>query len=145
MKAKLKACFIIVVSVCAGIYLFYTGGIDVLNSIRMLSDGLRTQGVVTEVRRQHSGGDTTRYYAVIEYKGHDGYTYQFKTRRPYGYFFSPKKGQTIGVQYLKFNPKVSVVDTLWQKFIGPGMSLAVGLLFLWLARIEFKGLSNKDA
>ena len=77
MKDKLKACLIIVASVCAGIYLLYTSGIDIFNGVRMMSKGLRTTGIVKEVQRQHSGGDSARFYAIIEYKGQDGYTYRF--------------------------------------------------------------------
>jgi len=111
----------------------------------MMSEGVRTTGIVKEVQRQHSGGDSARFYAVIEYKGQDEYNYQFKNRRPYGYFFSPEKGESIEVLYLKSNPKVSVVDTLWQKYLGPLLSLGVGLLSLWFAGVEFKGLSKKNA
>jgi hypothetical protein len=145
MKARLKSCFVITASICASVYLLYTGGIDIFNSIRMLSDGVRTEGVVKEVNKKRSGGDSARFYAVIEYKGQDGYTYQFKNRRPYGYFFSPKKGESVEVLYLNPDPKVSVIDSFWQKFIGPLLSFAVGLLFLWFAAVEFKGLSKQDA
>ena len=145
MKDKLKACLIIVASVCAGIYLLYTGGIDIFNSVRMMSEGVRTTGIVKEVQRQHSGGDSARFYAIIEYKGQDGYTYRFKNRRPYGYLFSPKKGESIEILYLKSDPKVSVIDSFWQKYLGPLLSLGVGLLFLWFARVEFKGLPKNDA
>jgi len=77
MKDKLKGCLIIVASVCAGIYLLYTGGIDIFNSVRMMSEGVRTTGIVKEVQRQHSSGDSARFYGVIEYKRQDGYTYRF--------------------------------------------------------------------
>jgi len=40
---------------------------------------------------------------------------------------------------------VSVIDSFWQKYLGPLLSLGVGLLFLWFARVEFKGLSKNDA
>ena len=59
--------------------------------------------------------------------------------------FSPKKGESIEILYLKSDPKVSVIDSFWQKYLGPLLSLGVGLLFLWFASVEFKGLSKNDA
>jgi len=138
MKSKLKVYLIIFASVCAGIYLLYTGAIDIFNSVRMFSNSIQIEGIVKEVQRKRSGGDSARFYAVVEYKGQNGNTYQFKNRRPYGYIFSLNKGEIIKVRYLKSDPNVSVIDTFWQKFIGPVLSLGVGILFLWFAKNEFR-------
>ncbi len=136
MNARLKSWLIIIVSAAAGLYLLYTGGIDLYNSIQLSSKGIITKGEVQRIRRHRSGGSSARFYATVEFKDQSGNSYTFKNTRPYGYLFVPEKGETIEIIYLNTDPNIAVINSLWQKYLGPLLSLMVGFLFVWLAKSE---------
>lgn len=136
MKARLKSWLIIIVSAAAGLYLLYTGGVDLYNSAQLSSKGIAVKGEVKRIERHRSGGSSARFYVTVEFKDQSGNSHTFKNTRPYGYLFAPEKGEPIEIIYLNADPNIAVINSLWQKYLGPLLSLTVGFLFAWLAKSE---------
>ncbi len=108
-----------------GLVFAFIGAAFLLDTIRAVSDGVETNGVVVALSPS-SDGDT--FAPVIEFAARDGEVYRFTSnifRSP-----APDVGGTIGVLYDPDDPTDATENSRGFLWIFPLVFLAVGLVFL---------------
>lgn len=67
----------------------------------------------------------------VEYKDTRGNIYDVRSKAKTSWFFAPKKGAEIKVLFLKNNPKVAIVDSVFYYILLPLLFCAVGAAVLF--------------
>ena len=85
----------------------------------------------------------------VEYKDSRGNVYDVRSKAKTNWFFAPKKGDELKVLYLKHDPKVAIVDSLFYYIVLPLIFCAVGATVLfhvfkntWREYLEYRCHSN---
>ena len=111
----------------------YTSATDLYNSFRIMLDGEVVPAKVLDVDRVHRNNQSADYFLLIEYKGLEGKNHQLKSRHAYNILFVPETGDEVEVRFLRNNPRIALLASLWQSLFGPLIQLLFGTIFAWMA------------
>jgi len=108
-----------------GLVFAFAGAISLASEIRSGQEMTLVTGKIFDVREKETGGAT--YIPVIEFITQDGRVVHFQgasTR------FKPVQGAPVGVLYDKFKPEAARIDSLFQRWLLPGVSTLIGFLLI---------------